>query len=70
MVRWVDWLKAVVGIVFVAFGALWTLQGFNVVQGSFMSGQTMWLVIGIILVLLGVWLLWSLIASRRRVGVR
>jgi hypothetical protein len=68
--RWVEWLKAVVGIVFVAFGVLWTLQGVNVVRGSFMSGQTMWLVIGIILVLLGVWLLWSLIASRRRVGVR
>jgi hypothetical protein len=69
MVRWVEWLKAIVGIVFVAFGALWTLQGVNVVQGSFMSGQTMWLVIGIILVLLGAWLLWSLRAGRGRVGV-
>jgi hypothetical protein len=68
--RWVEWLKAVVGIVFVAFGVLWTLQGVNVVRGSFMSGQTMWLVIGIILVLLGVWLLWSLMASRGKVGVR
>jgi len=38
------WLKAIVGIGFVAFGVLWTLQGLNVVQGSFMSGQTMWLV--------------------------
>jgi hypothetical protein len=69
MMRWVDWLKAVVGIVFVAFGALWTLQGFNVVQGSFMSGQTMWLVIGIVLVLLGLWLLWSLRAGRGRLRV-
>jgi hypothetical protein len=68
--RWVEWLKAVVGIVFVAFGVLWTLQGVNVVRGSFMSRQTMWLVIGIILVLLGVWLLWSLMASRGKVGVR
>ena len=54
------WIRLIVGIVFVAFGLLWTLQGLNVLQGSFMSGQTMWLVIGIILALLGAWLLWSL----------
>jgi len=69
MVRWIDWVKVVVGIVFVAFGVLWALQGLNVVQGSFMSGQTMWLVLGIVLVLLGVWLLWSFRAGRGRVGV-
>jgi hypothetical protein len=35
-----------------------------------MSGQTTWLVIGIIVALLGVWLLWSLRAGggRLRVG--
>ena len=33
----VRWLKALVGIVFVVFGVLWTLQGLNVVRGSFMS---------------------------------
>jgi hypothetical protein len=69
MVRWVEWVKAVVGIVFIAFGGLWTLQGLNLVQGSFMSGQTMWLVIGIVVLLLGVWLLWSLRAGGRKVGV-
>jgi hypothetical protein len=63
------WLKAIVGVVFVVFGVLWTLQGLNVVQGSFMSGQTTWLVIGIILALLGVWLLWSLRARGGRVHV-
>ena len=69
MVRWLEWIKAIVGIVFVAFGALWTLQGVNVVQGSFMSGQTMWLVIGIVVFLLGLWLLWSLRARGGKVGV-
>jgi len=54
------WIALMVGMVFVALGLLWTLQGLNVLQGSFMSGQTMWLVIGIILALLGAWLLWSL----------
>jgi hypothetical protein len=66
----VRWIKGIVGVVFLAFGALWMLQGLNVVQGSFMSGQTMWLVIGIVLVLLGVCLLWSIRAGRGKVGVR
>jgi hypothetical protein len=63
------WLKGILGVVCVVFGVLWTLQGLNLVQGSFMSGQTTWLVIGIILALLGVWLLWSLRAGRGQVDV-
>ena len=34
-----------------------------------MSGQTMWMVIGIIVALLGVWLLWTLRNSRGKVSV-
>src|SRR5438309_1184136 len=64
------WVKAVVGIVFVVFGVLWILQGVNLLQGSFMSGQSMWLVIGIVVALLGAWLLLSLRpgGGRLRVG--
>jgi hypothetical protein len=54
------WLKPIVGVISLGFGVLWTLQGLNVVKGSFMSGQTTWLVVGIILALLGAWLLSSL----------
>ena len=28
-------------------GVVWTLQGVNVIKGSFMTGQTMWLAIGL-----------------------
>jgi|GraSoiStandDraft_9_1057307.scaffolds.fasta_scaffold21910_2 hypothetical protein len=63
------WLKAIVGIVFVAIGALWILQGLNVVQGSMMSGQTMWFVIGVIVALLGAWLLWTIRPVRENVSV-
>ena len=63
------WFKAIVGVVFVLFGVLWTLQGLNVVQGSFMSGQTTWLVIGVILALVGAWVLWSLRAGGATVRV-
>ena len=63
------WVKGILGVVFVVFGVLWALQGLNVVQGSMMSGQTMWLVIGVILALVGAWLLWSLRAGGDRVHV-
>lgn len=46
-----------------------TLQGLDVVQGSFMSGQTMWLVIGIVLALVGAWLLLSLRTGRGNLRV-
>ena len=62
-------IKGLFGVVFVALGALWTLQGLNVLQGTFMSGQTMWAAIGLILLLVGLWLLWSLRGTRGKVNV-
>jgi hypothetical protein len=43
----------VVGVVLLLLGLLWTLQGAGVVGGSFMTGQRMWLVIGIIVAVVG-----------------
>jgi hypothetical protein len=63
-------IEAVVGIICVAFGVLWILQGLNILPGSFMSGQTMWLVIGIVLTLVGAWLLLSLRGAGGKVNVR
>ena len=33
--------------VFLLIGGVWTLQGINVIGGSFMSGQSLWLYIGL-----------------------
>jgi len=52
----------VLGIVLVAVGALWTLQGLGVIGGSVMSGSTMWAVIGPIVAVIGI----VLIVWRRR----
>ncbi len=60
----VRWIKAIVGIVFVVLGVLWSLQGLNVLPGSVMSGQSMWLAIGILLALVGLWLLSTLRRGR------
>jgi hypothetical protein len=51
------------GIVLVAVGIVWFLQGVSVLPGSYMSGQPRWAVIGVILVVLGT-RLW--LSSRRR----
>lgn len=47
-------LWVVVGVVLVLVGALWTLQGLGVLQGSPMSGATTWAIIGPIVLIVGV----------------
>jgi len=41
-------LAALAGIVALRCGVVWTLQGANLWGGSFMSGSSRWLVIGLI----------------------
>jgi len=55
VVRWVPIvLAALVGIVALRCGVVWTLQGANVWGGSFMSGSSRWLVIGLLVLAGGV----------------
>jgi hypothetical protein len=44
----------VVGVIAIVAGAVWILQGSGVLPGSFMTGQRMWLIIGIIVGIVGV----------------
>jgi len=41
------------GAVMVAAGVVWTLQGFNVIGGSFMSGHAVYAVLGIVVGVIG-----------------
>lgn len=45
---------ALVGLVITIVGAVFTLQGFGVLGGSFMSGSGTWAVIGLAMVAIGV----------------
>jgi hypothetical protein len=54
----------IVGSILVLFGAIWFLQGINVLPGSFMTGQIQWAVYGGIAVAAGTSLL--LAANRQR----
>jgi len=53
------WVLVIVGALLVLSGAVWTLQGLNVLGGSAMSGATMWAVIGPVVAVVGLVLLIS-----------
>jgi hypothetical protein len=56
--------RRVIGVVLCLVGALWFGQGIGVIGGSFMSGQAVWAVIGVVAILFGASLLRG--ARRRR----
>ncbi len=54
----------IVGVILIILGAVWFLQGINVLPGSFMTGQVQWGVYGGIAFVAGIVLI--ILASRRR----
>jgi hypothetical protein len=57
----------VIGALVAIAGAVWTLQGLGYVGGSFMSGATLWAVIGPLVLLAGLAIMVVALRSRRRV---
>jgi hypothetical protein len=55
-----------VGIVCVAIGGVWTLQGVGVIGGSFMTNSRTWLVIGLLVAIAGIYLLFEGTRTVRR----
>ena len=53
----------IVAVVLIVIGAVWALQGLGVIGGSAMSGNSMWAIIGPILVVVGLGV--GLVALRR-----
>jgi hypothetical protein len=51
------WVWIIVGVLALASGVLWTLQGLNIVRGSAMSGQGVFVIVGPIVALIGLALL-------------
>ena len=48
----------IIGIILILLCGVWILQGSNVLAGSVMSGQSQWLYIGIVVLVVGVIALW------------
>lgn len=51
------WAWLILGALALAVGAVWTLQGLNILGGSSMSGNPMWAIIGPIVAIVGLALL-------------
>ncbi len=54
MKLWVN----VAAVLVILVGAVWTLQGADLIGGSFMSGRSQWLYIGVAMFAAGVGALW------------
>lgn len=59
------WTWLIIGVIAVLFGVVWTLQGLNIIGGSFMSGNVTFAVIGPLVALVGLILI--VLGARRRV---
>ena len=56
----------VLGALVAIAGAVWTLQGLGYIGGSFMSGATLWAVIGPIVLVAGLAIIYLALRGRRR----
>ena len=54
----------IVGLILALFGAVWILQGLNVLPGSFMTGQIKWAIVGTFVLVVAILILVS--ANRNR----
>ncbi|WP_345763524.1 hypothetical protein [Diaminobutyricibacter sp. McL0608] len=60
------WPFLVPGVILSGAGLVWTLQGFNVLPGSAMSGSSFWAVVGPIILVVGLVLIGIAVARSRR----
>ncbi|MGN8552346.1 UNVERIFIED_CONTAM: hypothetical protein OHV15_07170 [Microbacterium sp. SLM126] len=56
------------GVILIAIGLVWTLQGLNILGGSAMSGSSLWATIGPIVLVIGIVLVVIAVVLRRRRG--
>jgi hypothetical protein len=47
------WIRRAIAIVLILVGLVWFFQGIGVIEGSFMTGEAVWAVIGVGCVVVG-----------------
>lgn len=60
------WLRILGGVLAVLIGLVWIGQGLDFIEGSGMSGKAQYAVLGAVVALVGLWLIWGAVQSRRR----
>lgn len=48
------WVGIIVGLLLCLTGAIWVLQGINILPGSFMTGHLFWAAAGVVALVVGV----------------
>ena len=51
------WIRRAIAVVLLVVGGVWFFQGIGVIEGSFMTGEAVWAVIGVACVAAGIALL-------------
>lgn len=59
------WVRAVGGLLLGLIGAVWVLQGLDIVKGSGMSGHGFWAIAGIVLLAFAAALLRAAVRAQR-----
>jgi hypothetical protein len=57
-------IRLILGVMLLVIGTVWIFQGSGLLKGSFMTGQSLWLWIGICCAFAGVLLLVSVVLGR------
>ncbi len=58
--------RGILGALLILTGAIWILQGINLLPGSFMTGQLRWALYGAISAAAGIGFLWTAKRTPRR----
>jgi uncharacterized membrane protein HdeD (DUF308 family) len=54
------WIRGIVGVLFCIAGIVWIAQGVGALHGSFMTGHSQYVVLGVVAIIVGaVLLLWA-----------
>ncbi len=61
-------LRMIIAVLLALVGLVWIGQGVGVIGGSAMSGQSIWAIIGAVLVVAAAWLGWSGMRASGRSG--
>ena len=60
------WLPMALGLLLVVLGAVWALQGLGILEGSVMTGVSMWAIVGPIVAVAGLILIVTGVRLRTR----
>jgi hypothetical protein len=50
----VSWIRRAIALALIVVGGVWFFQGVGVIEGSFMTGEAVWAVIGVVCVVAGI----------------